>query len=713
MAFGEIYRITGTDIAGNTLKVEIHKDGYSSLVTVFDNALIGEGFSLTIRGMDGRVAYTPVRPIVGTFWMNDTGHVHDAITGAGHLEYQAHFYVGSTLIAKTYIQPKLDYQLPGVGNGVTEPLGVLKYPIAIDVVCGLSLLKYFPYQQSNGDPWTGFASVREVMQQCVEPLGYEMAMSLFSDWYLPGMIDSEDPLEERDVYQDDIVTEDGYPPTCDIVLQDLCAAHALEFMQVNGTWIGKQVHLYTETTNSFHRYTAAGSHSAPLGELMVAIRDRTEIENRIAIGDNTHPILPALDRVTVTFDHKQTPRLIRNPTIETLQRGFDRETGGAALYDHAERRRANEGRTRGVYTGQTGGPRGVSEPSETTGAPDDFWRLDDDSNPTIGVGLGPDGENVLILDRTDAGSPAGSPPIHFADADKYYHNVAGVFNLGRSVAGGTGRGIVFRASSFVLVDITATSILVRYPVYIEYKLMPSGGGASFVRWLQNDGSWSASQKALRFAERNGVEGSFANTWETWEIVSDDMPAGTWTIQVRLYGAIDPSSGNDMEKHYWTNIFSDVVVDDVIAPSAEVIKLVRDTSFDLLGADFEIRFGTTPVRDMPGSITIGGAIADDVLIGAAYDAEPLTGVSQQQALAETLLSMQATPLKCRRVGYTSKIDFIQAHETFFVSDGVDVVAAHRVGDWTYNFASRTQGGTLIEVNQTSPAATLTRSVESSR
>lgn len=715
MAFGLRYRITGNDKDGNALRVDILQNGWGGAFSTYPK-LIAEGFSVHMAGLESFTAYVPVRPIEATFWMMDTGTVQNAILATGQLEYQAHLYVDGTLVHKTYVKPRLDYTDKDVGRSASET-GTVLFEVAVELTCGLSLLQHFPFLD-DGDLWEGSASVRTVMQQCLAPLEYEMPINFISSLYSPGITTGEDPIEERDVDQDYLTTSDGYPPSCAQVLQDLCVAHGLELMQMGGEWWAVQVDQFAEDSLPVHRYTDAGTHSTPTALVPQEVQIHDELANRIA--GTVHPALPALDRVVIALEHQRTPYLIRNPTFDTYQRGFDRSNGGGALYDHAERRRSNEGRSRGTYTGVTGGPRSWSRSSAPSTVPVtgpvDYWRREDDGNPTYRIGYGPDGQTVLELPLTDAGTPAPSDPdgIHFADADKYYHNSIGVFTNGRHVLGGTGRSLIWQASSFVDVYPTGSGnpYNLRYPVYAQLFLVSAGGGASGTNWLQNDGSWSTSEVTIKFAEVGGNEGILPQQWNTMAIESDEIPSGTWSVNVRLYGAIDVSADDDMVAHYWMDVFCDIIVDGIIAPSAEVVTVKRDTSLDLLAGQFSARFGTTPVRDMPGAVQVSGAMIADILNGAPYDTEDPTGISQQEAVARMILSMQAQPLKNRRATYHSDVPLFDAHRPIAIMDDEDEDDRFRLGDWTWNYRSRTQGGTLIQVKRTSPAVTVTRVVEPS-
>jgi hypothetical protein len=196
------------------------------------------------------------------------------------------------------------------------------------------------------------------------------------------------------------------------------------------------------------------------------------------------------------------------------------------------------------------------------------------------------------------------------------------------------------------------------------------------------------------------------------IESDDIPSGYWNVNVRLYGAIDTSTDDDMVAHYWMDVFCDIMVDGIIAPSAEVVTVERDTSTDLLPVQFVLRFGTTPVRDMPGAVMVDAGVVNDILEGAPYDTEDPTGISQQEAVARMLLAMQAEPLKNRKANYHSDVSLFDPHRPVAIMDGVTEDDRFRLGDWTWRYRSRTQGGTLLQVNETSPAVTVTRIVEPS-
>lgn len=719
MAYGTRFILDGKDAKGLDVSVVIKKKDYASLVVVGE--LVGDAVELTIGGLLSPNQYSPVRPFRGVAYAHDDGMIRNALSVAGQLEYQVTVIHDSNTIFRGWVEPVSDRVEPASARLKTNTTH--RFVTEIGMVCGLSLLKFFPYADSDGSRYAGNRTIRQAIQECLAPLDLGLDLCYAHEWYTPEMEAGDSFLDIYYYNADHLVTEDGYVPHCDQVLQDIMVANAMEIMQWSTYgWVTLQLREYLRDTIPLKVYDS--SMTADTDTSIDAVEVFTEIEKNARGGGDVHPVVPALDQTTITFAHGPTPPLIKNPTFETVQRGYDRETGDGALYNSNRQTSDQRGRDRATFSGNSTRPQrssiGVVDGAVAT-EPSDYWAESDiavsyTDPPTVVVGIGPDGENAVRLDPSTAGDGASSSLGNwFDDTDTYVTTGDPPFSTARKVVGGTGRQIAWQAAAYAEVDLSVGSgagAFYLYPAYAEVFIKQG----STTRWLASDGSWDSSRAIIQFGEKELAGGIPANTWVTWGIISDDLPAGTWHLAVRLYNIVDRSGISALEYGYWTNVFADIVIDDIIRPSGEVVNVKRDSSLDLDASEFDVRFGTTPLVDMPGAtVDENGVMADDIKFYDEYDDEqPLTGRSCQQAIAETMLRFQSQPLLNYRLHYLSNFpEFIPPCAALVIVDDSDSeLARYRVADWTYNFGSSIQGGTLSMVEELTPSVTITRTPQPS-
>gem|GEM_PF-5994984 len=668
-----------------TLRVEIHQASFSGTATSV--RLMDSGADIMTSGPGNEHVYKALLPTTAQVYLWDpTGAIDDEIADAEAEEYHVVVKEGAQVVFSGPVVPSPD----------KRSLNAFPDVATILARCSLADLKDIPFVDDSGDFYAGSMSVKDIVCEVLRKTGLGLNVFTGSNWFVPGLSGTADPLASYFLDMEAFRTADGFPVSCEDVLAGLCDTFHLQVRQSLGAWhcIQRSV-LFSGSYRRFE-YTPAGTLvGSGMFNPVVSVSEATAALLRTST--DRQPRILAYKGVTVTFDHGPVPPLIRNGNFSLSWR-----EGARAPYPP---RRPGRPGTGGDSSGDD--PRGGSIGRRSLGrdfggqynapTPEEeqkkYWKNQDGGvDITIESGRAPDGSNTAVL------TPVLRPGS-FSDITKWY------WQEGIRFTGGEGVQIQWSLATFLetfKINWPRRTWQGPFPVY--YRIVLSDG-ASDQYWLAADGSWKSVETNILFGDeawtrRTGIppgsrRGISPEVWHTFRNISQDTPAGTWVLKVFLYQAVDntPDDIPTLYKHHWANVQFNIVRAGVVAPGAQNVTALNSASTNKLTQAVQVRFGDAPVVGMLHALTLADGTSTGNWKVGPYSGEPNTGKSHAQLLAEERFLEQAEHVDVHEAGYLREMPRVWPHQVLEL-DGV----RYQVGDVTYSMARSRQAGSYVRLRR---------------
>jgi hypothetical protein len=175
------------------------------------------------------------------------------------------------------------------------------YPVSISATDGLASLVDYDFVDSSGNVFSGLLSIRQIILECVNKIGFKINLVIGVNKYATGMSSAttDDPLGQ--VYIDaETFLEDGTPMKCDEVLERVLKPFGAFIIQKNSKW--HVIEFEAQTSSYYYReydYTNTFVTSGTINPIINIDRPYVNLENVLFSGSPSLEVIPAYGKISV------------------------------------------------------------------------------------------------------------------------------------------------------------------------------------------------------------------------------------------------------------------------------------------------------------------------------------------------------------------------------------------------------------------------------